>query len=93
MLLKKLFIAAAMLLPLGTAHAVNSTITGSVGYYFTQDSGTQVYTFINVGPGNAICYYVGNNTAISSIFKTSQSLGKNVTITCDGSGKIVQVAN
>lgn len=87
-----LIIAGAVLgLSMNAAQA--ATYTGTVQYYFTQDSsGGTVYTFANLSPG-VVCYYIGTNTALASIFATTQNAGGTVTMNCDSSNKITQVAN
>lgn len=85
-------IALSLGLVAASAHA--ATHTGQVGYYFTQDyAGGPVYTFVNIGPGTAICYYIGQNTAYASILATNQVGGSPVTVSCDSTGKITQMAN
>ena len=90
---KKSIVCAGMLLGLLSGPA-NST-TGQVGYYFVQDyTGGQTYTFINIGPGTQICYHVGTSTtsAYATIFAAKQIAAKAVTISCNSSGIITQVA-
>jgi hypothetical protein len=94
MSLRKSLIAAGISLLMAVGTATAATYTGQVGYYFTQDySGGPVYTFVNIGPGTAICYYIGANTAYASIFAASQIAGNPVTVSCDTGAKIIQVAN
>ncbi len=89
---KKSLVVAGALMGLFASSA--QAITGTVSYYFTQDyTGSSVYTFVNINSGSAICYYVGINTAYASIFATTQNAGGTVTVNCDSSGKITQVAN
>ena len=89
---KSLAVAAALSgLTMGAAQAASQT--GAVQWYFTQDyTGGPIYTFVNVAPG-FICYYTGENTALASIFATTQNAGGTVTVTCDNNFKITQVAN
>ncbi len=90
--LKRSLGAAALLgLSIGVAQAASQT--GAVQWYFTQDyAGGPVYTFVNVAPG-FVCFYTGENTALASIFATTQNAGGTVTVTCDNDFRITQVAN
>jgi hypothetical protein len=92
---KKSLVAVGLLLGMAAATSASAyTVTGQVNYYFTQDySGGPVYTFINIGSPASICYYIGANTAYASIFAASQIAGNAVTVSCDSSAKITQVAN
>jgi hypothetical protein len=90
----KFIVFAGMLLGLLSGPA--NSATGPVGYYFVQDyTGGQTYTFVNIGPGTQVCYHVGTSTtsAYATILASKQIAGKSVTISCDSSGKITQVAN
>lgn len=89
---KKSLIVVGALMGLFVSGA--QAVTGSVSYYFTQDyAGGPVYTFVNIGSGSRICYYIGENTAYASIFATTQNAGGTVTVNCDANSKITQVAN
>jgi len=91
---RKSLVAAGISLGMALGATSANAITGQVGYYFTQDySGGDIYTFVNIGPGTAICYYTGKNTAYAAIFAASQIAGNPVTVSCDSNGRIIQVAN
>jgi hypothetical protein len=90
---KKSLVVAGAVLCLSAGAAQAASQTGAVQWYFTQDyAGGPVYTFVNVAPG-FVCYYVGENTALASIFATTQNAGGTVTVSCDTNYKITQVAN
>lgn len=91
--LRKLLTAAIVSIGFSAGISQAATSTGEVQWYFTQDYGTgEVYTFVNIAPG-IVCYYIGDNTALASIFATTQNAGGTVRVNCDGSHKITQVAN
>ena len=92
---KKSIVVAGMMLGalLGSVNAFSAT--GKVGYYFVQDyTGGQTYTFVNIGPGTLVCYHVGTSTtsAYATIFASKQIAAKTVTVNCNTSGIITQVA-
>ena len=94
MYIKKLLVCVGVVLGLFAGTAQAATATGLVGFYSTQDySSGQFYTFVNIGPGSMICYYIGANTAYATIFAAKQISGKPVTVLCDSSSKITQVQN
>lgn len=91
---KKLLVCAVMLLGLFAGSAQAASATGAVGWYFIQEySGGQSYTFVNIGPGTMVCYYIGTNTAYATIFASKQISGKSVTVGCDTANKITSVTN
>lgn len=93
MSIRKSLLAAGAALGLMMGASQATAATGTVQWYFTQDySGGPVYTFVNLAPG-IVCYYIGENTAYAGIFASSQIAGDPVTVSCDNSFKITQVAN
>ena len=91
----KFIVFAGMLLGLlsGPANAVSAT--GQVGYYFVQDyTGGQTYAFVNIGPGSMVCYHIGTSTtsAYATILASKQIAATPVTVSCDASYKITQIA-
>lgn len=94
MTIKKLFVCAGLLLGFFAGSAQAASATGAVGYYFIQEyPGGQPYTFVNIGPGAMVCYYIGSNTAYATIFAAKQISGKPVTVSCDATSKITAVTN
>lgn len=92
---KKSIVITGMMLGALLASVNAYSVTGQVGYYFVQDyTGGQTYTFVNIGPGTQVCYHIGTSTssAYATIFASKQIAGKPVTISCDSSSKITQVA-
>jgi hypothetical protein len=94
MFTRKLLVCAGILLGLFAGSAQAASATGAVGWYFIQEySAGQSYTFVNIGPGTMVCYYIGTNTAYATIFAAKQISGMPVTVSCDTANKITGVTN
>ena len=67
-------------------------VTGIPYWLQTQEySNGQLYVFVNIGAGQLIGYYIGNNDAMAGVLDNAGRAKKAVRVTTDASGKITAV--
>lgn len=87
--IKKAFLGIG--LAMGLASSANAgTLTGVPYWTFTQDYGSEMYFFVNIGPGQ-IAYYTGNNHAVASMVDNAGRDAASINVSVDDSSKITQV--
>lgn len=79
-------------LSLAAVSAQAGQVTGIPYWLQTQEySNGQLYVFVNIGPGQLIGYYIGNNDAMAGVLDNAGRARKAVRVTTDASGKITAV--
>ena len=90
--LKSILSSAVIASSLVAGSASSATLTGKVAWFSTNGAAGN-YTFVNVltPTGNAVAYYIGDNTAIATVIDNAKRLNQSVTVVTDSANKITQV--